>query len=83
MKGGLAELLEEEFKLKRLRWIVDRTAADLQWKTVSESEADHRIARTRNQVLELFPEGGELFDLLYRPRFERISRERQSRCTTR
>ena len=74
--NNLAELLEEEFKLKRLQRIVDRTAADLRWKTVSESEADHRIAQTRNRVLELFPEGGELFDLLYRPRFERISRER-------
>ena len=77
MTDHLAELLKEEFKLKRLRRIVDQTAADLRWKTVSEYEAAERIAETRNRVLELFPEGGELFERIYRPRFERVFRERQ------
>jgi hypothetical protein len=77
MTGNLAELLEEEFKLKRLQRIVDQTAADLRWKTPSESEAEDRMAETRRRVLDLFPDGGELFERIYRPRFERIFRERR------
>jgi hypothetical protein len=72
----LADLLAEEFKLKRLRRIVDRTAADLRWRTASPEEASRRIVEARNEVLELFPDGGELFDRIYRSRFERIFKDR-------
>jgi hypothetical protein len=72
----LDDLLEEEFKLKRLRRIVDRTAADLRWRTTTRAEAHHRIVEARRDVLLLFPEGGELFDRIYRPRFERIFKDR-------
>jgi hypothetical protein len=73
----LIALLDEEFRLKQLRRIVDQTAADLRWNRVSSSEVHDRIAETRRRVLELFPEGGELFDLIFQSRFDRIIRERQ------
>lgn len=77
MTHRLSELLDEEFRLKQLRRIVDQTGADLRWNRVSSSEAHDRISETRRRVLELFPEGGELFDLIFRSRFERIIRERR------
>jgi hypothetical protein len=76
MTDLLLDLLEEEFKLKRLRRIVDQAAADLRWRTDSHTEARKRIIRAREHVLELFPDGGELFDRIYRSRFERIFMER-------
>lgn len=76
MKDPLLDLLSEEFKLKQLRRIVDQAAADLRWRTGSEPEARKRIIQAREHVLELFPDGGELFDRIYRSRFERIFKER-------
>ncbi|HUK57380.1 MAG TPA: hypothetical protein VLY20_12055 [Nitrospiria bacterium] len=76
MTIDLIDLLEEEFKLKRLRRIVDQAAADLRWRTDSEAGARRRIEEARDRVLELFPDGEELFDRLYKPRFERIFKER-------
>jgi len=76
MTDPMLELLAEEFKLKRLRRIVDQAAADLRWRTGSDTEARSRIVKAREHVLELFPEGGELFDRIYRSRFERIFKER-------
>ena len=76
MTDQLLDLLAEEFKLKRLRRIVDQAAADLRWRTGSDTEARKRITKAREHVLELFPDGGELFDWIYRSRFERIFKER-------
>lgn len=77
MSGNLVmKILEEEFKLKRLREIVDRTAARLRWETLTEQEAEDLIAKTRRQVLELFPDKGYLFDWIYRSRYARIRDER-------
>ena len=69
-------LIEEEFRLKRMKIIVDRAAAAFRWRDFSDGEAENLVANTRRQVLELFPGKGELFDLIFRPRFERIRRER-------
>ncbi|MBI3595691.1 MAG: hypothetical protein HY203_00895 [Nitrospirae bacterium] len=76
MTDQLVDLLAEEFTLKRLRRIVDQTAADLRWRTASDMEAHKRIVEAREHVLELFPDGGDLFDRIYRSRFERIFKER-------
>jgi len=76
MTDPLLDLLAEEFKLKRLRRIVDQAAADLRWRTGSDTEARKRIIAAREHVLELFPDGGELFDRIYRSRLERIFKER-------
>jgi len=75
VRGSLPELLEEELKLRRLRRLVDQTAADLRWRTGSHAEAENRIELTRRQVLLLFPDGEELFDRIYLPRFRRIAME--------
>lgn len=76
MTDHLVALIEEEFNLKRIKQIVDRAAADLRWRTESEPEAERRILKAREEVLAVFPEGGDLFDRIYRSRFQRIFKER-------
>jgi len=41
----------------------------------SEAEVAELIEQTRGKVLELFPDKGELFDLVYPSRFMRLYRD--------
>lgn len=76
MKGDREAVLAEEKRLRRLRHIVDFTAALLWQADLSLSEAQKIVANARKKVLELFPDNGETFDLIYGPRFRRILAEK-------
>ncbi len=67
-------LVEEEKRL--LRWIVDLNQAVLMQADVTLREAFDIIGETRKAVLALFPDKGDVFDLIYAPRFKRIIKER-------
>ncbi len=69
-------LQEEEKKMRYLRFIVDLTRQILLESTISRDEALLLISSTRRCVLKLFPEKGEVYDLIYAPRFEKILLER-------
>lgn len=69
-------LLAEERKLKRLKAIVDLTAALLCQSDLSLNDARKLIADARERVLELFPDKGETFDLIYGSRFRRLLTEK-------
>jgi hypothetical protein len=69
-------LAEERARMRQLRTLVDLTAAILYQSDCSVSEAFELIASCRRSVLHLFPESGQTFDLIYKPRFERIVAER-------
>ncbi|MDX1765026.1 MAG: hypothetical protein R3231_11960 [bacterium] len=62
----------EDRSLRRLRRIVDRTAGSLSADPLSEREARQLVENTRRNVLVLFPDKAREFDLIYRPRFERL-----------
>ncbi|MFW6081999.1 MAG: hypothetical protein ACOC7W_08790 [Desulfosalsimonas sp.] len=66
----------EEERMQALRRLVDECARALAEQDLSREQAEIRIENTREQVLELFPGKEEQFELIYRPRFERIIRER-------
>ncbi|OGQ78174.1 MAG: hypothetical protein A3F90_07600 [Deltaproteobacteria bacterium RIFCSPLOWO2_12_FULL_60_19] len=69
-------LLAEELKVRRLRRIVDLTAA-LLWQTdLTLDQAQKLVADAKARALELFPDKGETFDLIYGSRFRRILIER-------
>jgi hypothetical protein len=69
-------LFAEELKVRRLRRIVDLTAA-LLWQTdLTLDQAQKLIADAKDRALELFPDKGETFDLIYGSRFRRILAER-------
>jgi hypothetical protein len=72
MEKDSKELLEEEKKLQKLTRIVDVTAALLRQSDFTLSEAQKWIAFSRDRALELFPDKGETFDLIYGSRFRRI-----------
>ena len=56
--------------------IVDLTTALLYQENLSINEALELMAATKRQVLALFPDKEEAYDLIYKPRFERIIKER-------
>jgi hypothetical protein len=76
MKADKQALLAEEIKIRKLRRLVDFTAALLWQADLTLSQAQKIIAGTKEKALELFPDKAETFDLIYGSRFRRILVER-------
>lgn len=72
MKPTQYDLNEENRCIQKLRCLVDRTAIKLREGFLSYEESRRLIEQTREKAVELFPDKGYLFDLIYRPRFYRI-----------
>ncbi len=71
-----AEILEEERKLRRLKLVTDLVLNVLRQSDMPAEEAAELVAATRRFALKLFP-GKELaFDLIYKPRFQRVMAEK-------
>jgi len=68
-------LREENRKMRFLRLIVDATAARLRQGDLSPIEALTLMSETKKAVLHLFPDKEDVYDLIYKPRFERILKE--------
>ena len=66
----------EELRLNRLRTLMDFTAAILRQADLTLAQAQKLVADAREKALELFPDKGETFDLIYGSRFRRILVER-------
>ena len=69
-------LREENKRIRYLRYLVSLTSADLLQGDNTLEEARAIVERTRHAALALFPGKEEAFELIYRPRFDRIIRER-------
>ncbi len=76
MKPDKEALLAEELKLKRLRYLMDFTAALLRQADLSLDQAQALVGDAKEKALKLFPDKGETFDLIYGSRFRRILVER-------
>jgi len=76
MKPDKEALQAEETGLKKLRRIIDFTAALLWQADLTLDEAQKLVADARERALELFPDKGETFDLIYGSRFRRILAEK-------
>ncbi len=72
----LEEIREEQIRMIQLRVLVDLAAYRLAHKALAREDALALIERTSNHVLALFPDKGEVFELVLRPRFRRILDER-------
>ena len=66
----------EEKKMRYLKYIVDLTSATLKQQRMSKQEAEQLIEACKKNVLKLFPDKEDTFELIYRPRFNRIVEER-------
>jgi hypothetical protein len=70
-------LLEEEKKLRMLKFVVDLNQAVLMQQTdLTLREAFEIMKNTKRAALNLFPGKEHVFELVYSPRFRRIIRER-------
>lgn len=68
--------MEEEKRLRRLRLLVDLNQAVLMQANLTLREAFEIMWSTKAAALALFPDKGDVFDLIYAPRLKRIIRER-------
>lgn len=71
-----AELVQEENRrIRLLGFSADLLVQTLMTGPVSLAEADRMIQGVRSLALKLFPDKGDVFDLIYVPRFRRALRE--------
>jgi hypothetical protein len=78
MENDLREkLLEEEKKMRRLRFIVDLAQAVLlQQHDLTLAEAIEIMRDAKRAALNLFPDKESVYDLVYAPRFKKIIAQR-------
>jgi hypothetical protein len=72
-------LLEEERKLRRLRFIVDFAIEYLRSQQLNHDEAIRVVEGVRKHALKLFPGKEDAFDIIYAPRFKRVLNEKFQR----
>lgn len=77
VRQSAEELQDEQRRLRRLQIMVNMVMSVIgQDLTMTVDEASEMVADTRRAALAMFP-GKELaFDLLYKPRLQRLMRER-------
>jgi hypothetical protein len=66
------EIDEESRRVRRLRILVHLALDTIAGGDLSAEEAAGMVAATRRIALELFPGKESAFDLLYRPKFQRV-----------
>jgi hypothetical protein len=67
-----ADIDEESRRIRRLRILVRLTLETIAAGDLSAEEAAGMIAATRKIALEMFPGKERVFDLIYRPQFQRV-----------
>jgi hypothetical protein len=73
------QLLEEEKKLRRLRFIVDFALQYIRSQTMSHDEALRVVEGVKKYTLSLFPGKEDAFDMIYAPRFKKVLNEKFQR----
>lgn len=76
MEAMSAERILEERKIRRLRFIVDLTASILQQERMTLDEAYRLVEATKQSILTMFPDKLDAYNIIIKPRFDRIIRER-------
>jgi hypothetical protein len=74
-KPSKEEIQEENRKIRRLRLLIDFTISLLYQSSFTLPEALKLIENTKAIALSLFPGKEHVYDLIYKPRFERILTE--------
>lgn len=70
------EIREENRKIRFLRFLVDFSLLSIQQDDLSPEEALRIVEDVKKAACNLFPGKEEAFELIYRPRFERVIQER-------
>jgi hypothetical protein len=67
---------EENRKIRFLRFLVDFSVLSIQQNEISLEEALKIVGDVKRAACNLFPGKEETFELIYRPRFNRVIQER-------
>ncbi|MBI1737919.1 MAG: hypothetical protein HYR58_01565 [Acidobacteria bacterium] len=70
-----AEIDEESRRARRLRIVVNLTLDLISQGQLRYDEALELVAAARRVALQLFPEKGGTYDLIYAPKFHRLLRQ--------
>ncbi len=70
-----AQIDEESRRIRRLRIVVNLSLSLIAQGDMSFSEAQQLVAGARRLAENLFPGKGDVFDLLYRTKFNRLINE--------
>ncbi|MCX7965192.1 MAG: hypothetical protein N2596_01005 [Syntrophorhabdaceae bacterium] len=73
------DLLEEEKKLRKLRFIVDFALNFIRTQNITHDEALKIVEGVKRHAIKLFPGKEEAFDIIYAPRFKRVLNEKFKR----
>lgn len=73
------DLLDEEKRLRRLRFVVDFALEFIRTQDIPHDHAINIVEGVRKQALKLFPDKEDTFDLIYAPRFKRALNEKYKR----
>jgi len=73
---GEKEVREENRRLRYLRFLVDFSILSIQQDDLSLKEARELVENVKRAACSLFPGKEETFELIYRPRFNRVIGER-------
>lgn len=77
MQNKMNKKIEEENKrLRKLRFVVDLTMNVIAQGNLPFEEASKMVSSVRKTAVFLFPGKEETFDLIYRPRFQRLITEK-------
>ena len=74
--GNSEEVIQENRKIRYLRFLVDFSILSIQQDDVSLGEALKVVEDVKRVACAFFPEKEETFELIYRPRFNRVIQER-------
>lgn len=71
------ELHDERLKIRRLQWMINMVMATIaQDPKLTVEQASEMCADAKRAALAMFPDKELAFDLLYKPRLQRMMRER-------
>jgi hypothetical protein len=74
------EIQEESRRIRRLQLMMNLVMSVISQGNLPIEEASELIASTRRAALNLFPDKELAYDLIYRPRLQRLLREKYRIC---
>jgi hypothetical protein len=69
---GQEQLADEARRALKVRQIVDIATSLIMQSRLTRREAEHLVQGIRQQILLLFPDGEETYEIIYAPRFRRL-----------
>ena len=70
------EILEESRKVRRLQMMISLVMGTISQGDLPVEEASELVASAKRAALALFPDKELAYDLIYKPRLQRLMRER-------